>query len=232
MSVKRRVCLVGGSKGGVGKSLLAMTVLDYLRAKPADDGQTLFIETDNSNPDVWKAYRDSVPSALLDLDTADGWLELLNHCADPAYATIVINTAARNNLAVTQFGERLALGLTELDVTLVTLWVINTQLDSLELLKQYRAALPVGELHVVRNEFRGSNFRLYDESDLRRDIEAHGGLSLSMSTLAERVTQELYGRQRMTLDEVATSPNSPFGHRIEAKRWRKVNAPMLDKVLS
>lgn len=232
MSVKRRVFLVGGSKGGVGKSLLAMTVLDYLQIKANAAGETLFIETDNSNPDVWKAYRDTTPSVLLDLDSVDGWLELLNHCADPKHHSIVINTAARNNLAVTQFGERLALGLAELDVTLVTLWVINTQLDSLELLKQYRSALPLGELHVVRNEFRGANFRLYDESDLRRDIEARGGLSLNMTTLAERVTQELYGRQRMTLDEVATSQASPFGHRIEAKRWRTVSARMLDQVLA
>lgn len=231
MTTKRRVCLVGGSKGGVGKSLLAMTILDYLQTKAAF-AETLFVETDNSNPDVWKAYKDSVASALLDLDTADGWLELLNHCADPQYQTIVINTAARNNLAVTQFGERLALGLAELDVTLTTLWVINTQLDSLELLKQYRAALPIGEVHVVRNEFRGSNFRLYDESELRGDIEARGGHSLSMSTLAERVTQELYGKQRMTLDKVATSQASPFGHRIEAKRWRAVSARMLDAVLT
>lgn len=231
MTRKRRVCIVGGSKGGVGKSLLTMTVLDYYETTGTAE-QTLFIETDNSNPDVWKAYRDAVKSVLLDLDSVDGWLELLNHCADPAYQTIVVNTAARNNLGVAQFGERLALGLAELDVTLTTLWCINTQLDSLELLKQYRAALPIGELHVVRNEFRGSNFRLYDESDLRRDIEASGGLSLSMTTLAERVTQELYGRQRMTLDEVATSQASPFGHRIEAKRWRALAARMLNPVLS
>lgn len=230
MTVKRRIYLVGGSKGGVGKSLLSMTMLDYLQQKGE---QPLLVETDNSNPDVYKAYRNSVESMLLDLDTVDGWVELLNHCADPKHRAIVINSAARNNLAVTQFGERLALGLEELsDAELVTFWCINTQLDSLELLKQYRAALPCGQLHVVRNEFRGTNFRLYDESALRRDIEARGGLSLTLSTLAERVTQELYGLHRLTLEDVATSSESPFGNQIEAKRWRRHAARLLDPVLA
>jgi len=224
---QRQLILIGGSKGGVGKSLLTMTVLDYLTSK----GEAPFlIETDNSNPDTFKTYKNAVQGTVLDLDNVDGWLELLNYCAYSNHRVIVINTAARNNAAVAQFGERLMLGLAELPISLTTLWVINTQLDSLELLKQYRAALPLGAVHVVRNEFHGSNFALYDDSELRADIEAHGGQSLTMPKLAERVTQELYGKQRLTIEQVASSPSSSFGHQIEAKRWRHCAARMLDPV--
>src|SRR4051812_4743916 len=104
MTQRRKICLIGGSKGGVGKSLLAMTLLDYFLSK---SDRPFLIETDNSNPDVFKAYRNTVESVLLDLDSVDGWLELLNHCASTQHRSLVINTAARNNIAVAQFGERL-----------------------------------------------------------------------------------------------------------------------------
>ena len=44
---------VGGCKGGVGKSMVALALVDYLlqRGEPV-----LLIETDTSNPDVWRMY--------------------------------------------------------------------------------------------------------------------------------------------------------------------------------
>jgi Mrp family chromosome partitioning ATPase len=48
---RRRLYGVGGSKGGVGKSIVAMAVLDSLleRGEPV-----LLVECDTSNPDVAK----------------------------------------------------------------------------------------------------------------------------------------------------------------------------------
>ena len=48
------IYLIGGSKGGVGKTLVTMAVVDYLEAQQA---AVLLIESDTSNPDVWKAYQ-------------------------------------------------------------------------------------------------------------------------------------------------------------------------------
>ena len=45
--------IVGGSKGGVGKSIVSMTLIDHLRKL---DKKVVLIESDTSNPDVWKAY--------------------------------------------------------------------------------------------------------------------------------------------------------------------------------
>lgn len=48
----RNIYLIGGSKGGVGKSLVTMAMIDYLK----DRGESaLLIESDTSNLDVWKA---------------------------------------------------------------------------------------------------------------------------------------------------------------------------------
>jgi cellulose biosynthesis protein BcsQ len=48
-----RIYWIGGSKGGVGKSIMTVVTLDYL----IDAGEkVLLVECDTSNPDVWKAY--------------------------------------------------------------------------------------------------------------------------------------------------------------------------------
>ena len=86
----KRIYLVGGSKGGVGKSLVSMAVLDHLQAGGEN---VLLIDSDTSNPDVWKAYHEVVQSELVNLDEADGWIQLVNLCDEHRDATVVLNTA-------------------------------------------------------------------------------------------------------------------------------------------
>ena len=47
-----RIYWIGGSKGGVGKSMMTLATLDYLLEGGA---KVLLVECDTSNPDVWKA---------------------------------------------------------------------------------------------------------------------------------------------------------------------------------
>ena len=49
------VFYVGGSKGGVGKSLFSFALVDYLLNK---DKSVLLVDTDTDNPDVYKAHKD------------------------------------------------------------------------------------------------------------------------------------------------------------------------------
>jgi cellulose biosynthesis protein BcsQ len=71
----KAIVLVGGGKGGVGKSLVAMALLDFLQA----GGQQPFVvETDTSVPDVFKAYQEEIAGELVNLDEREGWIELVN----------------------------------------------------------------------------------------------------------------------------------------------------------
>ncbi len=127
------------------------------------------IESDTSNPDVWKAYKESTETELINLDEADGWIQLVNLCDSKPDSVVVINTAARNNKGVSAYGETLNSTLEELKRKLVTLWVINRQRDSLELLKEYMDAIPNADVHVVRMDTSGKKkkFELYNGSKLR-----------------------------------------------------------------
>jgi hypothetical protein len=207
---------IGGSKGGVGKSMLALATVDYLLS---EGREVLLVECDNANPDVFRAYQDVLPTERTDLDEADGWIHLVNVCDAHRGRAVVVNTAARNNVAVTRYGATLDSSLEALDATLVALWVINRQRDSLELLKEFIEAIPRAAVHVVRNGYFGDErkFELYNTSKLRASIESRGGRSVTLPDLADRVADDLY-TQRLSLDAAAKS--LPIGNRAELARWR------------
>lgn len=224
----KNLYIVGGSKGGVGKSIVSMGLIDHLqeRGEPV-----LLIESDTSNPDVWKAYSDTCESELMNLDTADGWIHLVNTVDSKPESTVVINTAARNNTGVSKHGATLNSTLAEMKRKLVTLWVINRQRDSLELLKEYMEAIPNSDLHVVRNAHFGdeSKFELYSSSKIRGTVEQRGGLSLTFPDLADRVSDDIYSKR---LSIAAASKELPLGNRAELARWRSDVKKMLAGVMS
>jgi hypothetical protein len=226
--MRKPIYMVGGCKGGVGKSMVSLGLVDTLLTHSK---QPFLIESDTSNPDVWKILKEEVQSALIDLDEANGWIDLVNVCDKHPNSPLVVNTAARNSKGVSAYGETLANTLRELDRELITLWVINRQRDSLELLKAYREALPNSQIHVVRNGYFGDErkFELYNESKIKQSIESAGGKSLTFPDLADRVSDDLYS-QRLSI--ASAMKELPIGNRAELTRWRnevhKVLGEMID----
>jgi hypothetical protein len=223
-----RIYWVGGSKGGVGKSMMTVATLDHLLEGGA---KVLLVECDTSNPDVWKAYREQIDAELIDLDEADGWIHLVNTCDRYREGVVVVNTAARNNLAVKQYGATLDSSLEELGSKLVALWMINRQRDSLELLKEFMDAVPKADVHVVRNGYFGDEkkFELYNGSKIREEVEGRGGKSITLPDLADRVADDIYVR-RISLKVAAKE--LPIGNRAELGRWREEVQKVLAGVLS
>ena len=226
-----KIYLSGGSKGGTGKSMVCIALIDHLVGLKK---KTIFIETDTSNQDVWKSHKEEITSELIDLDDGDGWIQLVNLCDSNKDSTIVINTGARNNKGVTEYGAILGNTLKELNRELVTMWVINRQRDSLELLKEYLDALPGSEshtLHVVKNAHYGDNkqFELYNNSKIKKVIEDAGGKSLTFPDLADRVSDDLY-TQRISVAKA--NKELPIGNRAELLRWRGEYNKMFNEIIS
>jgi septum formation inhibitor-activating ATPase MinD len=98
--MSKAIYVVGGSKGGVGKSLVTMGLVHNLTQRGED---VFVIDADTSNPDVFKSYENEVVCELVNLDEADGWIRFVNICDEYKGSSVVVNTAARNNVGV---GER------------------------------------------------------------------------------------------------------------------------------
>ena len=145
----------------------------------------------------------------------------------------MINTAARNNLAVKQYGRTLDSSLEELGSQLVALWVINRQRDSLELLAEFIDAIPKADVHVVRNGYFGDEkkFELYNGSKIREEVESRGGKSITLPDLADRVADDIYCR-RISLERggEGASHRQPRGAREVARRGAE--GPRRSRVVS
>ena len=106
MCDNNNVFYVGGSKGGVGKSLFSFALIDYLLEK---NRKLLVVDTDTDNPDVFKAHKelqlDNLQCVLNSLDNADGWADLLNTIQKYPEHAIVINAAARTKTSTTSYGD-------------------------------------------------------------------------------------------------------------------------------
>ncbi len=224
------IFLIGGGKGGVGKSMMSMALLDYLR----DTGEDVFlVETDTSAPDVWKAYRGEMESQCVDLEQKDGWLELLDLIGRNADTRMVINSKAANQAGLRRFGGMLIEALKEQDRKLVVLWVIDRKRDGLELLASFVETLgqdPRVQVHVVRNLYWGEEgkFDMYNGSDLRKGIEQRGGRTLNFPDVADRVAEAI-NRDRMPIHKAVTELS--FGSRIELLRWQGEYKLMLAEVI-
>jgi len=220
------IVIVSGSKGGVGKSLTTMALLDYFSA---NHRYTKLIDADTINPDVLRCYGKTAEGEAIDLDDVEGWIRLVNLCDAAPFKTVVVNTPAQSNAAVAKHVPILLDSLRELARPMITLWVINRQRDSLELLKDYMDLTAGRMVHVVCNGYFGElqKFELYKESPIRETINTLGGKSLFLPDLADRVTDELYGK-RTTLAEAAAQ--FKLGDRIELQRWRSSVAAMFTEI--
>ena len=222
---------IGGSKGGVGKSLLSFALVDYLLNQEIS---VLLVDTDTDNPDVFKAHKDlALPNLhcrLNSLDDADGWADLLDTVQSYPEHVVVVNAAARTKTSTTSYGDIMQGALREMQRELTVFWVINRYRDSIELLHSFQEAFPDVAIHVCRNLYFGEadRFDLYNSSKAREAVEK-AGETLDFPAVAGRVVEWLYSK-RMSIR--AAHPEMPFGTRAELQRWRARCEEMFDRVLS
>lgn len=129
-----KIIMVGGGKGGVGKSTVVFSVVDFLLSKGE---KVVLIESDDSNPDTYKSLNNLITSELCNLDTEEGFIKLGGIIEVNKDACIVVNTAARATKSIIEHGGILSDVVQELGRQLVMLWPMNRQRDCIELLKDF-----------------------------------------------------------------------------------------------
>ena len=157
---------IGGSKGGVGKSIIATVLVQFLIDRYGDSKAIHLIETDESNPDVGRIYDGKIPVTPIILDEQEtGWItffELLEQNKDTLF---VVNSAARSSRGIEKNGENFSKALQDQSVPydLVTFWPINRQLDCVNLLMDYLRVIRYGPVFTIRNTYWGDpkDFLIY-----------------------------------------------------------------------
>lgn len=209
--------IIGGGKGGVGKSIVSHALIDYIKVhnKPIT-----IIETDTSNPDVGMVHEkdNTLTVKYINLDQKDGWLNFID-TLEKTEGMVIINLASRSNTAVNSYGKILTEVLPEIKGEIRTIWVINRQRDSIELLHEYRQIIPT-RVDVLMNGYFGDKekFSLFTGAPIKNEIENEGGKTAFFPDLADRVTDEMNAKRMAIADaEKAMSLSS----RAELSRWKK-----------
>ncbi len=165
-----KIIFIGGGKGGVGKTIISMTVVDTLLTRGE---QVVFVDSDDSNPDAYKSLKAVAPSVVLNLDTEDGFMALSNLIESNPKACIVVNTAARATKHIVKHGGIIIDTANELKREIVMLWPINRQRDSVELLAEALDGTE-GEFatHAVINTYWGApeKFMRFNNSNQKNRV--------------------------------------------------------------
>ena len=161
----KRLILVLNGKGGVGKSFFAVNFVQYLKDHEIFHWAA---DTDNENSTLKRFHPEVEFIDLQETTELDHILLALEQ-----HALVVVDCrAASTDVFLDYFNEiDIFSVLAELDTELTIISPINHEADSLEQLRVITEVLEgnCGYL-IVRNESHSTQFRLYDESKIRKKL--------------------------------------------------------------
>jgi hypothetical protein len=216
MREKNTIFYVGGSKGGIGKSMISTVLVQFLLDTYGDSKTVHLIETDESNPDVGRLYQGKIPVTAFILDEREaGWVTFFELLKKNENTLFVVNSAARSNHGIEVNGANFSAALEEqADLCdLVTFWPLNTNIDCVELLLHYLKIVSYGPVFTVRNNCFGKleDFFVYDavmqQPQNKKLAQQRISGILDFPALNEKITLSFYSCGK-TLPEVPATLNA------------------------
>jgi hypothetical protein len=230
----KNLAYVGGSKGGTGKSLLCMALVDYIRKSfPGDE--ILLIETDSSNPDVGRLYKStngvSIYGVMLD-EEEKGWVAMADIIDETSAKHVIINSMAASNLGVQAQGALFEQSIMDsgLEVNFNVFWVANRNKDSVTLLRDFLKHFKRAVVFPVLNLYFGKEeeFSFYRSSvDVHEMIADRGGRQLVFPNLNDLIADKLY-TDEISFEKLPS--RLKLGMRTSLDRWLNTVKQTFDSI--
>jgi len=241
--------IIDGDKGGVGKSLAARALVHhFLTREDAERPRLVVYDADLSNPDVCgegglKPGGGISGTALLDLSTESGWIDLGTRLATIAAASqtteyrIVINMPAQIGTRAFD-GSIHIVGEVLREANAVPVWLLSRTQESIRALDYRLRNMPARYEAgiVVKNLFFGSadKFVLWQTDELRRRLVDEGAwLEVDLPEMNDQLAV-MIGR-RPFHEVLATGIDGkplPYGYRLALQSWLKRAGAALEKIES
>ncbi len=160
-----QIHLIGGEKGGVGKSVVARVVAQYLI-----DHELPFLgfDTDRSHGSLLRFYSDYASPVIVDqFESLDAIVEAANENPDKR---ILVDLAAQTHAPLARWMDESGVleMASDLGITLNYWHVMDSGRDSVDLLtKLFDRFGPRLNYVLVLNQLRGENFDIFDQSGER-----------------------------------------------------------------
>ena len=181
--------LIGGEKGGVGKSMVARIVAQYLIDKELP---FLGFDTDRSHGALLRFYGEYASPVLVDnyeaLDT------IVESAVDQPGRRILVDLAAQTHDPLVKWMDDAGVVnlADELGLKLHYWHVMDSGKDSVDLLKKLLDRFGTGLKYVlVRNQVRGNDFSVLEQSGEQQRAEALGAKVVTIKRLHEGVINKI-----------------------------------------
>ena len=218
-----KIILIGGGKGGVGKSTISMALADLLLARGES---VVLVESDDSNPDTYKAMKEIVTCEICNMDNEEGYIKLGDVLEQNNKACIVVNTAARATAGLVKHGEIISDVAKEMSRDLIMLWPINRQRDSLELLNEFISnAQGYKAIYAVLNTYFGDakKFLRFNGSKLKSKVTGTIEFPELNDLVADKIVDE-----RLALSNA--DPKLTIAERSALRRYREAAHKTLEVI--
>lgn len=188
------ILLIGGEKGGVGKSLVSRALAQYFI-----DYSVPFVgfDTDRSHGALMRFYSDYASPILIDR------YEALDHIVETAVEQpgirVLVDLAAQTHAPlVAWMDDSGVLDLAKENGLRITYWhVMDTGRDSVDLLRQVLDRFQDRLNYVVvRNQLRGNDFSNLEKSGLLDRLSSLGGRIVEVKQLHQSVIQKIDAKDR------------------------------------
>lgn len=231
MTTKKILYVADGSKGGVGKSLVATTVASILQAYSCD---LTIIEADRTNPDLARRFMDHSTVLLADVSDRHGWISLLDALEEIQTEHIVMSLPAGLN-NVQEIQPLLHRTLKELDIELRLFFCLSRQNDSLDLIEKCQKtglASIADQAIAVKNGFFGSEllFDRWNQSKQRTEWIRSGKFEAFLPELNSRIVDFLESKPQPLHFLKCSGLTTAL--RIDLEDWLKSAEFSFDKILT
>lgn len=213
--------LIGGEKGGVGKSLVARVLAQYLI-----DKELPFIgfDTDRSHGALMRFYAGYASPVVVDS------FEALDHIVEAAVEQperrILVDLAAQTHDPLVKWmDESGVLDLAAETGIVVTYWhVMDSGKDSVDLLAKLLDRFGTGVRYVlVRNQIRGNDFTVLDHSGEQARAQQLGAQVITVKKLHDGVINKIDAASSSFWNAKSAQESSVLGlmDRQRVKMWLK-----------
>lgn len=191
-----RIVFVTGDKGGVGKSFTSRVLLDWYEAKGIP---VKAYDTDKTNSTLFRFFNENESKNMilsqLDTDNQGDLDSFLNVVAENKDSVFVIDCAARTmDRLLTWMKE---IGFFELaqehEIKVTLAFVLGPEKDCVAILKDIASEFEDNADYIlIKNEGKGSEFKVYDGSKTReRILKTLSGIEINIPLLHSKTSLEV-----------------------------------------
>lgn len=221
----KRLILVTGEKGGVGKSLVSRVL--YSTLKELNPETVKAFDSDSANATFFRFFKDDVKTLdITDFRELDSILEAFEEGKEK----VIVDGAARSLDSLIEWMKEINLVelCEELDFKLSIVFVMGQDKDSVQILKDYTEEIgQFADWIIVKNEYLGKNFEVFDNSKIKNKIEKEEFVKILQIPELYQEPIRFMDKNNLNFEDAVLSKEMGVANRQRVKTWYRATSDSL-----